>query len=486
MTTCKQDNAAQAMGNAFSYLMLASWPVVSAVLFQRLEARRAFIWSILGAYMLLSPLTAIAMPVIPDLGKDSLATGAAALLAWAAGHRVLALPRGAMLKAMILVFVLWPWATMLGNPDPLVAGTSLRPGLTPYDTFSTMVGQAFMLLPFLAARNVLRAPGSERLMLRALMIGGLAYSLPMLVEVRLSPQINVWIYGYFAHDFIQMMRYGGFRPMVFMSHGLWVALFTFSALASAAALARARAFSRRMVLAVLWLGVMLVLCKSMAPILYALAVLPLLLLAPPRLMLAVAAVIAATVLVFPLLRLAGLIPVEQVTSAALAIDAERAASLIFRLRNEGILLERAVEKLWTGWGGYGRNLLVDPTSGAYETIADGRWIITLGVAGLPGYIAEFGLFTLPVLAAWRTPAMRDEPLLASLVLMHAVMLIDLIPNATLTPLTFLMAGLILGRVEQLRLAPAQGAAHRAGSGPDHGTVPAAAGGGRVPGLRTIL
>ncbi|MCZ0963327.1 hypothetical protein [Paracoccus benzoatiresistens] len=472
------------MGNAFSYLMLVSWPIVSAVLFQRLETRWAFIWSILGAYMLLSPLTSIALPVIPDLGKDSISTGAAALLAMVAGYRVFGLPRSPMLKVMISVFILWPWVTMLGNPEPLVEGRSYRPGLTPYDTLSTMIGQAFILLPFLAARSVLCSPGSERLMLRGLMIGGLVYSLPMLVEVRLSPQINVWIYGYFAHDFSQMIRYGGFRPMVFMNHGLWVALFTFSALASAASLARNHGFRRKMLLAAVWLGVMLLLCKSMAPILYAVIALPLLLLAPPRLMLAVATVLAATVLVFPLLRLAGLIPVEQVTAAALAIDAERAASLIFRLHNEGILLERAAEKLWTGWGGYGRNLLIDPISGAYETIADGRWIITLGVAGLPGYIAEFGLFTLPVIAAWRTRAARDEPMLASLVLMHALMLIDLIPNATITPLTFLLSGLIVGRVEQLRHMSATSAPKRAGVESDPKALPAAV--GRAPGLQTIL
>ena len=49
----------------------------------------------------------------------------------------------------------------------------------------------------------------------------------MLVEVRLSPQINTWIYGFFQHDFIQMMRYGGFRPIVFLPHGLWVAFFAY-------------------------------------------------------------------------------------------------------------------------------------------------------------------------------------------------------------------------------------------------------------------
>ena len=84
------------------------------------------------------------------------------------------------------------------------------------------------------ARNLMAEEGSERLMLRALLTGGLIYSLPMLVEVRLSPQINVWIYGYFAHDFGQMMRYGGYRPMVFMTHGLWVALFACMAVLAAA------------------------------------------------------------------------------------------------------------------------------------------------------------------------------------------------------------------------------------------------------------
>ena len=44
--------------------MLVAWPVVTAVLFQRMEVRRAFVWSILGAYMFLSPLTAIALPVV--------------------------------------------------------------------------------------------------------------------------------------------------------------------------------------------------------------------------------------------------------------------------------------------------------------------------------------------------------------------------------------------------------------------------------------
>ena len=72
----------------------------------------------------------------------------------------------------------------------------------------------------------------------ALVVAGLAYSVPMLIEVRLSPQINIWVYGFFQHNFDQMMRYGGFRPIVFLPHGLWVAFFALMALVAAVGLWR--------------------------------------------------------------------------------------------------------------------------------------------------------------------------------------------------------------------------------------------------------
>ena len=481
--------------------MLVAWPVVTAVLFQRMEVRRAFVWSILGAYMFLSPLTAIALPVVPDMDKTTLPNIAAAIMAMLLGYRVLQMPSNPLMKILIVLWIVGPWDSIFGNEQPLIEGITYRPAQSAYDAFNVMLRQAVVVVPLLMGRNLLAEDGSERLILRALLTGGLIYSLPMLVEVRLSPQINVWIYGYFAHDFGQMMRYGGYRPMVFMTHGLWVALFTFSALIAAAALARAQRLDLRALAIVGWMAVMLVICKSMAPILYALAVVPLVLLAPARIQLTVAAVLAMIVLSFPLLRLSGLVPVEGLIAAANAIDPDRALSLAFRLHNEDLLLARAAEKLWTGWGSFGRNLIVDPVSGEYVTIPDGAWIITMGVQGLPGYVIEFGLYTLPVFMAWRTRAVRSEPLLAALVLMHATMLIDLIPNATLTPLTYLLAGIIVGRVEYLRRVPAgrtatpivPGRGGRPGlalpgSGSAGGAVGGGVGGGgvAVPGLRTIL
>lgn len=59
-------------------------------------------------------------------------------------------------------------------------------------------------------------------MFRFLVIAGLIYTVPMLYEIRMSPQLHTIFYGYFPHSFGQQARGGGFRPVVFMGHGLLV------------------------------------------------------------------------------------------------------------------------------------------------------------------------------------------------------------------------------------------------------------------------
>ena len=57
-----------------------------------------------------------------------------------------------------------------------------------------------------------------------LFIGGLVYVPLCWLEVQLSPQLHRWLYGKHQHAFIQQMRDGGYRPMVFMQHGLMVGM----------------------------------------------------------------------------------------------------------------------------------------------------------------------------------------------------------------------------------------------------------------------
>ena len=48
-------------------------------------------------------------------------------------------------------------------------------------------------------------------------IGGLIYVPLCLLEIRLSPVLEIWVYGI---DRWEPVRYGGYRPKVFLSAGL--------------------------------------------------------------------------------------------------------------------------------------------------------------------------------------------------------------------------------------------------------------------------
>ena len=92
-------------------------------------------------------------------------------------------------------------------------------------------------------------------------------------------------------------------------------------------------------------------------------------------------------------------------------------------------------------------------------MTDGRWTITLGQFGLFGFLAEFGLLALTVFRAASTlrfaESERDSVFLGALALIIAINMIDLLPNASLSPWTWLLAGALLGRAEALRKASRQ-------------------------------
>jgi len=434
------------VGNPLAYLAIAVWPFIALAMFDRMSAPRAVIWSILGGYLLLPPITALSVPIVPDIDKTAAAAlgGLFGLLLISRDGR-LTLPASGLARFLMLLYVTVPLVSAAMNSDPIVAGPRFVPGTSLYDGLSFAVGNAVTLIPMLLAGSVLgTAAGAERL-LHAFAIAGLAYSLPMVLEVRLSPQLNVWIYGFFAHDFLQMVRYGGFRPMVFLTHGLWVALFAFMAVTSSAAIARARGLALRPLLVVGYLFAVLIICKSAASILYALAVVPMILFATPRQQILLASACGLLVVGYPLLRYTGLLPADAIVAFIQELDPQRAQSLEFRFDNEEVLLQHAAERMMLGWSGWGRNLVYDPISGRAVTITDGRWIIVMGSGGIAGYLAEFGLLVLPIFAALRRAGSCPPPV-AALTLIHAAALVDLLPNGTLTPLSWLLAGSLLAAV----------------------------------------
>jgi len=444
------------MPNGFAFLMLAISPLICVVIFRSLPPGRALIVSLMGAYLFLPPQpTAFDFPLIPALNKESLPALTVLILCVALYKDEMTLiPQSKLVRVMLALVLLGPVGTTITNLEPVFFGRIGLPGMSPKDMLSVAFRQILEITPFLLARNFLNTRAGHRDLLLALVIGGLIYSFPMLLEVRLSPQLNIWIYGFFQHSFEQMIRQGGFRPIVFLYHGLWAAFFVMSSVVAAVILLRAeegRTKTYAMVAGV-YLFMVLVLCKSLASLMYCVFLVPMVLLVPRRLQLWAALGFAALALAYPTLKGVGAIPETALLEQAAKISEDRAGSLQYRFDNENVLLDRAMEKPVLGWGSWGRNQILDPVTGVSETVSDGYWVIVLGIFGWVGWLGVFGLLLSPIFLMWqrlRGPVLeQSSPYVMGMGLLLGINVFDLLPNATLTPMTWLIAGALVGYAER--------------------------------------
>lgn len=455
------------MPNGIAYLMLLAWPLVCVMLFRTLKVERAMIWSILGGYLFLPPLAEFNLPLVPAMDKVSIPNLTVfAFLLLSKQHRLDLWPKGRVALVLVVGFMMCAIPTVLTNRDPILFGVlrdaapimfviDALPGQSVRDIGSVLIGQILTLVPFLLARQFLSSEDGLRELLLALMVGGLIYSIPSFFEIRFSPQLNIWIYGFFQHSFEQTMRGGGFRPIVFLPHGLWLAFFVVTSLLAAGALTRIcpKPDRHKMIAILVYLSVLLVLCKSAASMVYGLLVLPVVLFAPPRWQVRLAMAFAVLALTYPMLRNFNAVPLDTILAKVEQVNPHRAQSLGFRFYNEQQLLDRAAEKPVFGWGGWGRSLIRDDETGDIISIPDGRWIIVFGTFGWLGYLCEFGLLAWPLLMLGAYSLRRKRgalsPLIGPVSLILGVTMLDMLINATLTPLTWLTAGAVLGYAERL-------------------------------------
>lgn len=449
-------------------LVFYGWPLVVLVLFRLFSRPMALSLSIVGGYLLLPNGAGFDLPLIPSINKDvipALATLAAILAGLGTPRRPPTARLGAgpgprpmgadattrsgarLIQALIALLLLSPLITIFSNSEPVFAGPRVLPGLRPYDGFSIIANQLFALLPFLLAQRYLRTSEDHKTLLKALVVLMLIYSLPTLWEIRMSPQLHKQIYGFTQFNFRQQIRGGGWRPVVFLPHGLWLAIFTAMATVAAAALVRhlKGGQSWKWLLAVGWLAAVLFLSNSVGALVIAVLLVPLVLLLGVRGQLLVAGAAAAVVLIYPAMRGADLIPTEKAVELAQYAGPQRAGSLNYRFENEDVLLARAALKPVAGWGGYGRGRIFND-EGRDVSVTDGAWIIIIGSYGWLGYIARFGLLCLPLIFLMiHRRQMQVTLATAGLAMVLAVNLIDLIPNGTLTPVTWLIGGALAGR-----------------------------------------
>lgn len=148
-----------------------------------------------------------------------------------------------------------------------------------------------------------------------------------------------------------------------------------------------------------------------------------------------------------MLRISEVFPVEWLVETAEKIDADRAESLSFRFYHENLLIDKATEKFWFGWGGWGRNRLED-------SVTDGFWIIIFGQYGV------IGLWSFLLLMLWQVMSFlkksksiihaREKTLMTGYGLVISILMINQLPNSSMKAYVLFFIGAFSGSVIYLK------------------------------------
>ncbi|TWT44055.1 hypothetical protein RAS1_04610 [Phycisphaerae bacterium RAS1] len=418
--------------------VLAGWLIITQIIFIAFSPRRAVILAFLLGWMFLPP-AGIALPGMPDLTKVSVTSLAVLIgIAFFDPLRYLSF-RPRWIDVPMLVYCLAPIASSVSNQ------------LGVYDGLSSAMRQTLLWgVPYFVARLYLTNFAALRELAVLTFVGGLIYMPLCWWEIRMSPNLNYHLYGFGGAgiEYVKELGVLGSRPRVFMGNALACGMFLSAAclsgiwLYSAAGLRRLGQYSTKPL--VILLVITALLCKNLGALLILLmgagvylgwrngfksAALYAMIALPPAYM---------------LIRASGSWAAEPLVTAVAQFHQRRAESLQTRLINEDMLAAKALQRPWFGWGGWGRNRIVNE-QGQDITLIDGIWVNALGINGVIGLAAlTLALLGPPLLfvrrypaAAWGDPDITVGALLATLVVMSMV---DNLFNGFPNPAFLLAAG----------------------------------------------
>ena len=431
--------------NAFAYIALILWPFISFMFYKRMPVVNATYWTIIGGYLVLPVRFAIDFPLIPPLGKEQIvAISALVGCKYIKKIRIYFIPKKGMERWLVIILLLTPIVTVLNNREAY----NLIPGLTFHDMFSMLVNNYIKILPLILGMQLIKTAEDQFALFKFLIISALFYSVLVLFEIRMSPQLHSWLYGYFPHSFGQQKRFGGFRAVVFLGHGLIVSMYLAIALGAFAILWKQKFKIKNIPpwLIIIYLFILLLLNKTVSGFILGGLLFASIAWLSNNSLRRLGLLLISIVIFYPAISMLGYFPHENLINLATDFDPERGSSLAFRFFHENLLLEHAHEKLFFGWGGWSRNLLEG-------SVKDGYWIGVFGVQGLVGFVA---LFSLPVLAIKRASKAsellksKDESrMLLGHALIVAVIMVDQIPNSSFGAWVIFIIGGLLGRATNI-------------------------------------
>jgi hypothetical protein len=438
------------MGNTFAYIMFIIWPVLAVLIYKKFPIISATVYCILGAVLFLPAKFIIDFPLLPPINKELVAIISAIFsLIFIKGVKVNIFTSNPLAKFIIICLLILPTITAFTNLDSVYNGVKWLPPLTIFDAFSSTINMLFLILPFAIGYKLISDNNSFIELSNAIVVLGIFYAILIVYEARMSPQLQSSVYGFFPHSWIQQIRFGGFRPVVFLGHGLIVAIFTAMWLTLIVSKYK---YSKQLyqlptVLWVILFAVLMLLTRSIGAIILGYMSLLVITLFKPKMISITSILLFAIIMLYPSLSLLNIFPHEELTDLAYYISEDRAGSLAFRFFHETTLLNHAYDKMLFGWGGWGRNIL--PNS-----VIDGYWIIIFSMMGITGFLLIFGLFGLGIINSFKVIRNISLPQKTSLLLSHymllmVILLIDQIPNSSMNVFFWFLSGGLVGWTDKI-------------------------------------
>lgn len=431
--------------NLIGFIILWGWTPVAVALRAVLNARTGTVLVALLGWMFL-PQAGFKIPGVPLTATNKMGVMALSMLLAAAVYDQSKIAR---FRLSLIDLAALGWLVA-----PLVTGAMV--GAAWEEAAGFVIQHATVwVVPYFVGRVVLSEGDSTRALLWAVVWCALAYAPLCWFEMRFSPQLHNWAYGFHQHSFIQARRGDGFRPTVFMQHGLAVALFMSMGMVAACALWMSEKNRGRLHagLATLVLGATLVGCKSFGAM--ALGVGGIGVLVACRALKATwpLSVLALVPLVYVVARTAGGWRGEELLSLVSMLS-DRDESLAVRLRSESSVWEALGPNRLFGVLRF--SLFKDIDEGT-SVFADGLWLIALNRTGIVGLCLLFGLMVLPSLAALRRLAAQRGPWIERVpvvggVYLAIMMSFDNLANCMFNPLM----GLVLGCLVTYSRLPRRG------------------------------
>ncbi len=330
--------------------------------------------------------------------------------------------------------------------------SSIANGLGVYDGLSSTLYTSIKWgIPYFFGRIYFTDTDVLKTLAIMIVIGGIIYIPLSWFELIMSPQLHRLTYGFHQHSFLQSLREdGGYRPMVFMDHGLMTAMWMMLSSLLGTWLYLTKNIPKKIFFIPSWavLGLLIVtflMYQSMGSIFYFLTSVVILLMAAKLKKNFLIILLLIMPYTYILTRTTGYWDGTNLTDyIARNISPARAQSLQFRFDNETILIDKAFEGSFFGWGGYGR-ARVFSESGKDLSTTDGLWVIALGNQGVYGLTWLLIAVQLPAilflrkvkLKDWESPHFAAPAAMAVFIAFTAV---DNLLNAMVNPIYLVFAG----------------------------------------------